>query len=462
MAENLANEFQTTLAAAITGTGDTSISLSSTAGAPAPNYRIRIDDELMLVTAVSGSGPYTATVTRGVEGTTAATHSNGATVTHVLTAGGLTQYVSEHAGGSAGLPMTTSGDLLYQGDETTIDSDHNASSATGNVLVVTGNAETLLPGCDITVDVSTAEHVALAWDVWSSQNRNGVVKGARIRLRRDDVSGEVLVYSDVPDGGVDSSSGHAFEWDSTYDDTGPTSGHYVLTIQETAGDSLTELWSDTRTFTADALGGGALRLPIGDEAEVLGVASGLPAWGSRSSLQLTVDEDGSSFTNFTSQSGTWASTGGIIQQTQATSGRKVAKYNSPLALAHAFFEAEVRLPTGGSAVRGAGLFLGYPGTGTNGYPLLQLADDSPDNYLSIQRESVAAPLQVNQTVALDTWYRIACLVNGDRYSIYLDGALVGTAILAISDQDASYFALASFDGTVDYRNIKVWTEALPY
>jgi len=83
MPEQYANNAQTTLAAAIAA-ADTTITVSSAAGFPSqPQFRIRIDNELLLVTAVSGT---TWTVQRGVEGTTAAAHASGATVTHVLTA----------------------------------------------------------------------------------------------------------------------------------------------------------------------------------------------------------------------------------------------------------------------------------------------------------------------------------------------------------------------------------------
>ena len=86
MAENFANEYETTLSAGI-GAADTSITVASATGAPSANFRIRIDNEYLLVTNVSGT---TFTVTRAVEGSTAASHSSGATVTHVLTAEGLT------------------------------------------------------------------------------------------------------------------------------------------------------------------------------------------------------------------------------------------------------------------------------------------------------------------------------------------------------------------------------------
>ena len=56
MAENLSNDFATSLAAAITSTDATSLTVTSATGAPAANFRIRIDAELMLVTAVAGAG----------------------------------------------------------------------------------------------------------------------------------------------------------------------------------------------------------------------------------------------------------------------------------------------------------------------------------------------------------------------------------------------------------------------
>ncbi len=61
---------------------------------PSGNFRILIDSELMLCTARSGN---VLTVTRGVESTSAASHSNGAAVTHVATALGLTNFIAEHS-----------------------------------------------------------------------------------------------------------------------------------------------------------------------------------------------------------------------------------------------------------------------------------------------------------------------------------------------------------------------------
>jgi hypothetical protein len=67
----------TTLPSAITST-QTTIAVASATGFPTSQFRIRIDDEVMMVTA--GFGTTMWTVTRGVNGTTAALHASSQTV----------------------------------------------------------------------------------------------------------------------------------------------------------------------------------------------------------------------------------------------------------------------------------------------------------------------------------------------------------------------------------------------
>jgi hypothetical protein len=71
----------TTLSGAMTTTS-TTLTVASAAGFPTfGSFTIRVDNEYMQVTA--GAGTTTWTVTRGQQGTAAAAHSSGATVTHV-------------------------------------------------------------------------------------------------------------------------------------------------------------------------------------------------------------------------------------------------------------------------------------------------------------------------------------------------------------------------------------------
>jgi hypothetical protein len=102
MAENFANQYQTTLDGAINDS-TTTITVISVVGSPNANFRIKVDDEYMLVTDVSGSA---FTVTRGIEGSEAASHADAATVTHVLTAGGLTQAIADGGGGAGAVTQT--------------------------------------------------------------------------------------------------------------------------------------------------------------------------------------------------------------------------------------------------------------------------------------------------------------------------------------------------------------------
>jgi hypothetical protein len=88
--------------------------------------RIRIDNELMLVTSSSSND---LTVVRGIEGTTAAAHSNGATVYPVLTKAGLVKRVEE---GSVSVTTSTSTSLTLDDTHFTL-LMNNSSNSTVNL-----------------------------------------------------------------------------------------------------------------------------------------------------------------------------------------------------------------------------------------------------------------------------------------------------------------------------------------
>src|SRR5690242_2724335 len=97
MSEQLANSVASGLLNPILAT-DTSIVVMDASRFPDPasgNYRLLCDSELMLVT---GKTSNTLTVTRGIEGTTAAVHGANTSCIVILTAGAIVQYVSEHGG----------------------------------------------------------------------------------------------------------------------------------------------------------------------------------------------------------------------------------------------------------------------------------------------------------------------------------------------------------------------------
>jgi hypothetical protein len=83
--EYFSNGTITKLAADITD-AQTTLTVLLASGFPSPNFRINIENELMLVTGVSGT---TFTVTRGIEGTVAIAHVSATQVTQIITAGAL-------------------------------------------------------------------------------------------------------------------------------------------------------------------------------------------------------------------------------------------------------------------------------------------------------------------------------------------------------------------------------------
>ncbi len=103
-----------TLAAAINTTSSTSIKVTETTTPPATPFVIKVDSEQMNVTArTTGGGcsapTYCYTVARGYNGTSAATHSNGAAVTYRSVTGcpsPCTFNVNETVAPSTGTPFT--------------------------------------------------------------------------------------------------------------------------------------------------------------------------------------------------------------------------------------------------------------------------------------------------------------------------------------------------------------------
>jgi hypothetical protein len=87
MTERFSNQAVTALSAAITTVTAANCTVTDATTFPtAGNFRIKIDGEILIVTAVAGT---TFTITRGAEGTVAATHASGASVIHLLTKGSM-------------------------------------------------------------------------------------------------------------------------------------------------------------------------------------------------------------------------------------------------------------------------------------------------------------------------------------------------------------------------------------
>ena len=93
MVETLSNFAASTLGADISVVSTALVVADGSKFPASGNFRIRIDDELMLVGARAGAN--LSSITRGIEGTTVTAHSAGAAVRHVLSAAGLQRHIDD-------------------------------------------------------------------------------------------------------------------------------------------------------------------------------------------------------------------------------------------------------------------------------------------------------------------------------------------------------------------------------
>lgn len=181
--------------------------------------------------------------------------------------------------------------------------------------------------------------------------------------------------------------------------------------------------------------------------------------GGGASWTQIINEDGSSFANWTTVDGTWASNGTIIQKTGSNEAAHRRAYYSAAKIPWGFpwiAEMETRVPTagsGGGTVQ-AGMLIGY-GVGVSGSMRPQIGIGST---AMIDADDLGLRKGWTATLVVDTWYKIRVVSVGGYASYYLDGTLMGTLGTGPVDWQATadYFGLVNYNAKPDYRSIKVW------
>jgi len=143
MPDTFANHAGTTLSGAIaSATRPVTFSVASATGLPATgNFRVVIDSEILLITTIAG----TSLTGSNAEGTTAATHSNGAAVTHVLTAASVLSLT----------PVTGSATLNFGATPGT---NQVSVAVTGQTTIVAGSTASAFLMYDSTATHNIEEH----------------------------------------------------------------------------------------------------------------------------------------------------------------------------------------------------------------------------------------------------------------------------------------------------------------
>lgn len=225
------------------------------------------------------------------------------------------------------------------------------------------------------------------------------------------------------------------------------------TIVDAKGDIIAATAADTPARMAAGTNGQVLTV---DSAEATGLKWATPAGGG-GGWTLAVDEDGTSFTNFTALSGgSWASDGTTINQTDTGGSWRRAYYNTKIpAGAVLVYQADVQVITAG----GSGGLVVFDGSGGSGLSMhLRLGTGIRTD---IDASSTIRDLSVS--LSASTWYTLRIIAGSFIVSAYLDGAFVGNVSVAGRNFQANTdrIGLASFGASVKWRNIKAWYLTLP-
>jgi hypothetical protein len=187
--------------------------------------------------------------------------------------------------------------------------------------------------------------------------------------------------------------------------------------------------------------------------------------GGSSGWTQVIDEDGTSFSDFTSIAGSWTSDGVKIIQSNTGGGPFAARHNTKVVCANLIVECEVQYPTTGQAAAPnyIGIYPGVSSGATTGTPSLFVRREAvaADSHLSMRPDNVVPTVTLGATIAVDVWYKVRIVVSGSRASLYLDGVLLGTISYAEipsgNSLDITYAGLVTSAALAWFRNFKVWT-----
>ena len=233
------------------------------------------------------------------------------------------------------------------------------------------------------------------------------------------------------------------------------------TVTAIGGDITTDAaWAAKGDLIVGTNNNTAAVLTAGNNGEVLTAASGEATglqWAASAAAgvgwELVVDKPGTDFTGFTAASGTWASDGATINQTDTGANNRRVKWDTVLPLGFpTIIEVELQFQDDGNA----GILIS---DGTNDGGLLTYLDSAGD-LLKIDKDSAIAWGSVAFTSTTGVWYKMRVIVGTTVWvSCYLGGVLALTVCIGNDSlrTNSVYPGLWTYSASVKFRNFKVWT-----
>jgi len=254
--ERFVNNSQTTLNGGINDTV-TSVIVTDASGSGYPllgDFRILVDSEVMHVTSRAGN---TLTVTRGVDGTSAASHSDGATVNVIITQSGLAAYFDHILpGASARNPARLydiNGNVITSADFTidNVDGSYLEDNPDGSLTLVSENTAT--SGNEIHVAHKPAPAstpwtltVGLTWGLGWDWDGSGSSTTGGIGFRENS-TGEFIPVTAATSAPLGGQNFDVFRWNSPTSFNIRVAGTNLIDCNQTYGwfqieDDGTDLW----------------------------------------------------------------------------------------------------------------------------------------------------------------------------------------------------------------------------
>ncbi len=232
-------------------------------------------------------------------------------------------------------------------------------------------------------------------------------------------------------------------------------------------------WRSASPITSIRVFPEANNFKAGTVVSLYGIGTGTAASSVTPVWDLTVNEDGSSLSNWTQVAGSWSVASSAFTVTGTALGYRTARMTSRLSQSAIVFEADVKmLSTGGFAADNrVGLVFNMNSSITNGslVCLRSTGALNPASTGTIYNEQptgvTAGPSGLTFLFNLDTYYNLRVVAIGPVMDIYVDGVYKYTVHHKVDTGTPSveyaYVGLFTYNASGSFKNIKMYRAALP-
>lgn len=173
-----------------------------------------------------------------------------------------------------------------------------------------------------------------------------------------------------------------------------------------------------------------------------------------------VDQDGTSFADWTAVSGTWNSDGSVIRCTTSGANQLAYLASPTIDSSECIVEFDVQF---GAASGYAGFGFTLIG-GVDVTNSLQIYLHDGRVYYVLRNTALGHSFPYSPLSAADTWFTVRFVVHGSSAAVFVDGVYAGAVMNTHSSAAMAaglQFSLHVDSTTAKFRNLKVWTPPAP-